>query len=108
MAPLWGSKSHQSNPNDGAVEDLEYGSMNDGAPAEIAEVPQQPTLNPAEVRVRKKLERICYWMDDCMTIPGTNRRIGLDPIVGLLPWVGDMSSAASESLQKIFPWCLSH
>jgi hypothetical protein len=33
-------------------------------------------------------------LDDLVPIPGTSRRIGLDPIVGLVPWVGDLISAA--------------
>lgn len=33
-------------------------------------------------------------LDDLVPIPGTNQRIGLDPIVGLIPWVGDVISAA--------------
>jgi hypothetical protein len=33
-------------------------------------------------------------LDDLVPIPGTNQRIGLDPIIGLIPWVGDLLSAA--------------
>ncbi len=32
-------------------------------------------------------------LDDLVPIPGTGQRIGLDPIVGLIPWVGDLVSA---------------
>lgn len=31
-------------------------------------------------------------LDDLVVVPGTNRRIGLDPIVGLIPVVGDAVS----------------
>ena len=32
-------------------------------------------------------------MDDCIRIPGTDWRIGVDPLIGLLPGVGDSASA---------------
>jgi hypothetical protein len=32
-------------------------------------------------------------MDDAVKIPGLNRRIGLDPVIGLIPGVGDFGSA---------------
>src|ERR1700741_1714199 len=32
-------------------------------------------------------------LDDLVPIPGTNQRIGLDPVIGLVPWVGDLLSA---------------
>ena len=33
-------------------------------------------------------------LDDLVPIPGTNQRIGLDPVIGLVPWIGDLISAA--------------
>lgn len=32
-------------------------------------------------------------LDDSITIPGTGRKIGLDPIVGLIPGIGDLIGA---------------
>lgn len=32
-------------------------------------------------------------LDELVPIPGTNQRIGLDPVIGLIPWVGDAISA---------------
>ena len=37
-------------------------------------------------------------MDDQFTIPGTNLRFGLDPLLGLLPGWGDSASALVSSL----------
>lgn len=34
-------------------------------------------------------------MDDCIRIPGTDWRIGLDPIIGLIPGWGDSAGAAA-------------
>jgi hypothetical protein len=44
------------------------------------------------------LSRIVAWiLDDLIRVPGTNFRIGLDPIVGLIPGIGDASTAAFSS-----------
>jgi hypothetical protein len=32
---------------------------------------------------------LARWLDDSLRLPGTKRRIGLDPILGLVPVVGD-------------------
>ena len=32
-------------------------------------------------------------LDDLVPIPGTQQRIGLDPVIGLIPWFGDLVSA---------------
>jgi hypothetical protein len=32
-------------------------------------------------------------LDDLVPIPGTSQRIGLDPVIGLIPWFGDLVSA---------------
>jgi hypothetical protein len=37
---------------------------------------------------------IARWMDDIIRIPGTNIRIGLDPIIGLFPAVGDLLASS--------------
>jgi hypothetical protein len=38
---------------------------------------------------------IAHWLDELFRVPGTNRRIGLDPIIALIPGLG---SVASNSL----------
>lgn len=37
-----------------------------------------------------RLERLANLLDSAFEIPGTNVRIGLDPIVGLVPGAGDL------------------
>jgi len=32
-------------------------------------------------------------LDDLVAIPGTKQRVGLDPVIGLIPWIGDLVSA---------------
>ena len=40
-----------------------------------------------------RLRKIAYWMDEGIRIPGTRFRIGLDPILGLVPGLGDAAGA---------------
>ena len=36
------------------------------------------------------LRRFAYYMDEAFTIPGTPIKVGLDALLGLIPWVGDI------------------
>ena len=40
------------------------------------------------------IRQIRKWMDEAVTLPGTKLKFGLDPIIGLIPGIGDLSSAA--------------
>lgn len=52
------------------------------------------TVLPADKREGlQQAERIAYWLDEFGRIPFTNYRIGLDPIIGALPWLGDTLTA---------------
>ena len=42
----------------------------------------------------RRYARISTLLDDLVPIPGTSQRVGLDPVIGLVPWVGDLVSAA--------------
>jgi hypothetical protein len=53
--------------------------------------PSTPTSFDADERLRW-VERIARLMDSQFTLPGTRFRFGLDPLLGLLPVVGDLSS----------------
>ncbi len=49
---------------------------------------------------RERLElikRISYILDSAIPIPGTRYRIGLDPIIGLIPGVGDALTSLASS-----------
>lgn len=39
------------------------------------------------------LRRYSFWLDEGIRLPGTQLRIGLDPIFGLVPGVGDAAGA---------------
>ncbi|WP_257300044.1 DUF4112 domain-containing protein [Haloarchaeobius sp. FL176] len=47
------------------------------------------TTHPAVRRTK----RVAWLLDEAVRIPGTNRRVGLDPILGLLPFIGDFVTA---------------
>jgi Domain of unknown function (DUF4112) len=42
----------------------------------------------------KRMRQLSQLLDGAIVIPGTNRRIGIDPILGLIPGGGDTLSAA--------------
>jgi hypothetical protein len=57
-----------------------------------------PPEDPARgERTSPSLESLFRWlaliMDDLLRVPGTKLRFGLDPIIGLLPGIGDVTSA---------------
>src|SRR4051812_9895246 len=63
-------------------------------------------LPPEEKRKRQGLEPIFKWiafiMDDVMRVPGTRFRFGLDPLIGLIPGVGDTASAVISTFSLIY------
>lgn len=62
-------------------------------------------LPPEEKRKRQGLEPIFRWlayiMDDVVRVPGTQFRFGLDPLLGLIPGIGDTSSALVSAFALI-------
>ena len=40
----------------------------------------------------RRLERVTHALDELVGVPGTSVKVGLDPIVGLIPVVGDVIS----------------
>ncbi|MEP6778133.1 MAG: DUF4112 domain-containing protein [Chthoniobacterales bacterium] len=62
-------------------------------------------LPPEEKRKRAQIEPLFKWialiMDNLLRVPGTKFRFGLDPLVGLLPGLGDTSSAMVSALALI-------
>jgi Domain of unknown function (DUF4112) len=60
------------------------------AKAIVPEVLEPDERLPADLRA---LRRFANLMDRALPIPGTHRRFGLDPALGLIPVVGDVVSA---------------
>ncbi|MDX3909639.1 MAG: DUF4112 domain-containing protein [Sphingobium sp.] len=44
--------------------------------------------------VRRRIEAMEQILEGLFVIPGTNRRVGVDSLVGLIPVVGDIATAA--------------
>ncbi|GAM03906.1 MULTISPECIES: DUF4112 domain-containing protein [Novosphingobium] len=44
--------------------------------------------------IRRRVEALEYVLERAVTVPGINRKVGLDAIVGLVPVAGDMIAAA--------------
>ncbi len=56
-------------------------------------------LPPRKGRDVPDLSRLIAWLlDDLIPIPGTKFRLGLDPIIGLIPGFGDGSTAVISSM----------
>jgi hypothetical protein len=47
---------------------------------------------------RERLQQIAYWLENCIPIPGTRWKIGLEPIIGLVPVAGDAIGFALSTL----------
>lgn len=58
----------------------------------MSSLPPVP-LSPDEQRRLERVRRVATLLDNAIPIPGTRYRIGLDPILGLLPGVGDAVGA---------------
>jgi len=67
--------------------------------------PEWELLPPEEKQRRASLEPLFKWlaliMDDFLRVPGTKFRIGLDPLIGLVPGLGDTASAIVSALALI-------
>jgi len=55
--------------------------------------PRTPSSDDALRRLRR-VERLAWWLDAAIGIPGTRFRIGLDALIGLVPGLGDVLTAA--------------
>jgi hypothetical protein len=62
-------------------------------------------LPPEEKRKRQALEPLFKWlaliMDEFVRVPGTKFRFGLDPLIGLIPGIGDTGSALVSAFALI-------
>eukprot|EP00882_Tetradesmus_deserticola_P029810 GHRQ01033425.1.p1 GENE.GHRQ01033425.1~~GHRQ01033425.1.p1 ORF type:complete len:201 (+),score=61.09 GHRQ01033425.1:314-916(+) len=60
-------------------------------------VPQLDHLTPAQQRTLARLMTLSKVMDNAITVPIINKRFGLDAILGLIPYVGDLAGATVGS-----------
>lgn len=63
-------------------------------------------LPPEEKARRAALEPLFKWlariMDEFVRVPGTRFRFGLDPLIGLIPGLGDTASAVVSAFSLIY------
>jgi hypothetical protein len=57
-----------------------------------ARVTRLRQLTPGQSQRIEGLRRISTLLDSAFVVPGTNYRVGLDPILGLVPGLGDLIS----------------
>jgi hypothetical protein len=50
-------------------------------------------LTPEVERRLAALRSLKAWLDEAFQVPGTSLRFGWDPLIGLVPWVGDLLTA---------------
>jgi hypothetical protein len=74
------------------------------APEKAQEV-EWEVLPPEEKARRSEVEPLFRWlaliMDNLLRLPGTQFRFGLDPLMGLLPGLGDTGSALISALALV-------
>lgn len=52
---------------------------------------------PSQAHRLDQIERLTQFLDEAYRIPGTNFRVGWDTIIGLVPGIGDVATAAMSA-----------
>ena len=68
--------------------------------------PREPVLEgellgperPGERETRQRLEFLAWLLDSSIPVPGTRFTIGLDAIIGLVPFIGDLIGVLASSI----------
>ena len=60
---------------------------------ELDEFPLERNTTPQQANVEKSLDRLGWLMDDLFRVPVLGWRFGLDALIGLVPGLGDTSTA---------------
>jgi hypothetical protein len=62
-------------------------------PPERVTVIDRPRASDRAVAAERRIVGAVHVLDDLVRIPGTGTRFGIDPLIGLVPFVGDFASA---------------
>jgi uncharacterized protein DUF4112 len=54
----------------------------------------------------REVRFVARWLDEAFRIPGTDLRIGLDPLVGLFPGIGDVATTVAAAYVVVAGWRL--
>lgn len=60
-------------------------------------VESEVALDARQLRALRRIRRWTRLLDTSWTIPGTRFRVGLDPLLGLIPGVGDLATALASA-----------
>src|SRR5437899_9769686 len=52
----------------------------------------------------ENLKRLASWLDDGFRVPGTSLSFGLDPIIGLVPGIGDVLTGLLSFVFLVAAW----
>jgi len=52
----------------------------------------------------ENLDLLAHLLDDWFRIPGTSIRFGLDGLIGLVPWLGDVLAGLASCILIIAAW----
>ncbi|WP_020648137.1 DUF4112 domain-containing protein [Solimonas variicoloris] len=63
-----------------------------------------PARQAALHATRARLDRLAWWLDSGIGVPGTRWRIGVEALIGLIPVVGDLAGALFGSYFVIEAW----
>lgn len=55
-------------------------------------------LDLSEEAALRRLDRLAYWLDERFALPGTNVRVGIDGLIGLVPGIGDLAGGLISTL----------
>jgi hypothetical protein len=66
----------------------------------------RPRLDPRRAAALQRIERLARLLDTSIGVPGTRWRFGLDPILGLVPGIGDLAGAALSGFIVYEAWRL--
>jgi hypothetical protein len=74
--------------------------------SQTAQEVEWEVLPPEEKGKKERLEPLFRWlaqiMDEFLRFPGTRFRFGLDPLIGLIPGLGDTASAVVSALTLVY------
>jgi hypothetical protein len=59
--------------------------------------PRSPFADMSREASLARLEKLAHLLDSAFLIPGTNRRVGIDAVLGLVPIVGDFAGMLMSS-----------
>ncbi len=60
-------------------------------------LPRTAARDPPTVAFTADLDLLARWLDSAIRVPGTDLRLGLDALVGLIPGIGDFATTLASA-----------